>query len=96
MSDDRNILVCCRVTPQKLHPPVADALQKACAFCQAAVWASPASIATIAEHAEEFDVCCIECAPSRVPRGAKVMRPSAGQIGEISRELRRRASQATL
>lgn len=90
MSDDRNLLVCNRVTPQRVNPPLAGALQRTCAFCASAVWVSLGSLATIAERAEPFAICCLECLPAHLPPGMELMPPSEAQIGEMQRELARR------
>lgn len=86
------ILVCCLVTPERIHPPIAGALQRTCVDCAAAVWVSPASLATIARECASFEIVCMKCAGRRMAADPEpvMMPPSAEQLAECSRELARR------
>ena len=82
-----NVLACNRVTPQRMMAPLRGALQLTCVKCGAAVWVSPASLATIAEHGPDFIILCLQCTPMGE---LKLMPPSTAQLHEIERELEAR------
>jgi hypothetical protein len=81
-------LVCNRVTLRRSCPPIAGAMQRTCARCEAAVWVSRASLMTIAEGGRSFEIVCLECGLSDPAfKTAKVLPMSEAQRHELNREL---------